>query len=236
MTDNQVRRIAVFYDGSFFQRFNFWCRRTYRQYVDFQGLHDYLAWYIAEKIEGSKNKFPLFRIVEAHYFQGRFSIEAAMKKGEEEGKPFVYKGKELPPIAYYLAKDRIIDQVLMHGNLTTHYYPMNESTDPPREKGIDVWLSLEAYDIAVHKRFDYLVLFGGDEDFVPLIRKVNSLDIATIVIGLDIDSKSQTSQRLIKEASYHIFIDQKMTESQKKASSLDKDEKEMLQEILRLLT
>jgi len=30
------------------------------------------------------------------------------------------------------------------------------------EKGIDVWFALEAYELAIHKRFDVCVLVAGD--------------------------------------------------------------------------
>jgi uncharacterized LabA/DUF88 family protein len=60
---------------------------------------------------------------------------------------------------------------------------MDESKTPPHEKGIDVWLALEAYDLAVHKRFDVLVLFAGDQDFVPLVRKVNGLGTRVMLIA-----------------------------------------------------
>lgn len=42
-------------------------------------------------------------------------------------------------------------------------------------------LSLEAYDLAVHKRYDILVLVASDGDYVPLVRKLNSIGIPVIV-------------------------------------------------------
>jgi NYN domain len=83
------------------------------------------------------------QIVEAHFFRGRFSLTAAKA-------------------ANHLEADRFVDQLLMYAGIVSHYYPMNETVSPPEEKGIDVWLALEAYDLAVHKRFDVLTLIAGD--------------------------------------------------------------------------
>jgi len=102
----------------------------------------------------------------------------------------------------------------MHAGIVSHYYPMNESVSPPEEKGIDVWLALEAYDLAVHKRFDVLVLVAGDQDFVPLIRKVNGIGTRVMLLTDDLKWKDQnnqdkyinTSQRLLDEVSYPILL------------------------------
>ncbi len=115
----------------------------------------------------------------------------------------------------------MIDEILMKANITMHYYPVwyDQEQKQAKEKGIDVWLSLEAYDLAVHKRFDYFVLFSGDEDFVPLVRKINSLGITTIIVSVNISKDSEsvnsesikirTSQKLIREASYYLYLDER---------------------------
>ena len=40
---------------------------------------------------------------------------------------------------------------MRHG-IVAHYLPLG----PYGEKGIDVWLALEAYELGIHKRFDIL--------------------------------------------------------------------------------
>ena len=106
------------------------------------------------------------QVVESHFFRGRYSLTAA-KEGNS------------------LESDRFVDQLLMWAGIVSHYYPMDESKKPPQEKGIDVWLALEAYDLAVHKRFDVLVLFAGDQDFVPLARKVNGIGTRVMLMAMD---------------------------------------------------
>jgi hypothetical protein len=74
----------------------------------------------------------LCQVVESHYFRNWFSLTAA--KGRKQlGDRQVYR-----PVA----------DVCWN---CSHYYPMIEHVRPPQEKGLDVWLSLEAYDLAAHK-------------------------------------------------------------------------------------
>ncbi len=192
-----LNRIAVFYDGSFFQRINQYYRYTHarKQFIDLGGLHEY----IRHRVAGLEraNNVSLCQIVEAHFFRGRFSLNAVKATKDPT------KSMEL---------DRLQDQLLMYAGVVAHYYPMNESATPPEEKGIDVWLALEAYDLAVHKRFDVLVLIAGDQDFVPLIRKVNGLGTRVLVVGVDLPTTppQKTSQRLLEEASYTVMFSEEV--------------------------
>ena len=63
----------------------------------------------------------------------------------------------------------------------THYLPITAGG----EKGIDVWLALEAFELAVHKRFDVVALIAGDGDFVPLLRKLNTMGTRVMLLGWD---------------------------------------------------
>ncbi len=190
-----LKRVAVFYDGSFFwqvsQYYAYADRR--KSFIDLRGLQNYIRSRVAA-VETNKNE-SLCQIVESHFFRGRFSLNAAKA-------------------ASSLERDRLQDQILMHAGVVAHYYPMNENVTPPEERGIDVWLALEAYDLAVHKRFDVMVLFAGDQDYVPLVRKVNGLGTRVLVLGVDLqytDTHGQsrfhkTSPRLIEEASYTVML------------------------------
>jgi hypothetical protein len=53
-----------------------------------------------------------------------------------------------------LLRERAFDDVLVREGVVTHYLPLG----PEGEKGIDVWLALEAYELAIYKRFDVSVL------------------------------------------------------------------------------
>lgn len=193
--ETPLKRIAVFYDGSFFFKLTQYYKYIHqrRTHISISGLHEYIRNRVAD-FETSKNT-SLCQIVEAHLFRGRFSLDAAKAANALEG-------------------DRFIDQLLMFAGVVTHYYPMNENVDPPEEKGIDVWLALEAYDLAVHKRFDVMVLLAGDQDYVPLIRKVNSLGTRVLILGVDIEYKDaqsidrfqKTSPKLLDAASYRVML------------------------------
>jgi uncharacterized LabA/DUF88 family protein len=90
-------------------------------------------------------------------------------------------------------------------------------------------LSLEAYDLAVHKRFDVLAVFTGDQDFVPLIRKLNGIGTRVMVIGVEItedksgnklDPPIISSQKLIDEASYALMLSEEIDSKKNKGVSL----------------
>jgi cold shock CspA family protein len=87
---------------------------------------------------------------------------------------------------------------------------------PHGEKGIDVWLALEAFELAMYKRFDVLVLIACDGDFVPLVRKLNTLGTRVMLLGWDFtvsepgrdDRETRTSQNLIDEVTYPVLMHQ----------------------------
>ncbi len=195
---SRLVRIAVFYDGSFYYNVSTFYRHVNKRasHLTFTGLHEYIRHKVAEK---EQVDVAFCQIVESHFFRGRFSLTSA--KAHDS-----------------LESDRFLDQLLMYAGIVSHYYPMNEKATPPEEKGIDVWLSLEAYDLAVHKRFDVLVLIAGDQDFVPLIRKVNGIGTRVMLLAMDVKYKDQngkdrwinTAQQLIDEASYPIVLSQEI--------------------------
>ena len=193
-----VTRIAVFYDGSFFHKVSSYYKYQHPvgSFLAFAGLHDFIRKRVAAREEVDVAHC---QIVESHFFRGRFSLSAAKAAGALEA-------------------DRFLDQLLMYAGIVSHYYPMNENVTPPQEKGIDVWLALEAYDLAVHKGFDVLVLVAGDQDFVPLVRKVNGLGTRVMLIGADIEWTDRngvaryinTSRRLMEESAYPILLNEEV--------------------------
>lgn len=102
----------------------------------------------------------------------------------------------------------------MKEGIITHFLPIKKNQDDKaEEKGIDVWLALEAFELAVYKRFDVLALITGDGDYVPLIRKLNSLGTRVMLIAwrLNYDQAANkqsitTSYDLEREATYSIIM------------------------------
>ncbi len=95
------------------------------------------------------------QIIDVYYFRGRFSAQQCVEKGDN-----------------VLYQERVLDDILMRTNVTAHHLPMNGMG---KEKGIDVWLALEAFELSIYKSFDLIVLIAGDSDYIPLARKLKTL-------------------------------------------------------------
>ncbi len=194
MQDNKLTRIGVFYDGNYFLKvsnyYNYEHPRKAR--ISIEGLHSFIRNQVSKE-EGVD--FKSCQVVDAHYFRGRLSA---------------YDAKELNK----LYNDRIFDDILMNEGVVTHYLPLKSRSGKREEKGIDVWLALEAYELSMYKNFSVLVLIACDGDYVPLIRKLNTLGTRVMVLNWDfkyIDEKGEmretrTSQELLEEVTYPIAM------------------------------
>lgn len=202
MAENQhkLTRIGVFYDGNYFLHVsNYYAyHHERRSRISIAGLHEFVRNRIAEE----ENKdVHLCQIVDAHYFRGRLSAQEASAEGNR---------------LYY---DRLFDDILMMEGVTTHYLPVRTVQGYRQERGIDVWMALEAFELALHKEFDLVVLIASDSDFVPLVRKLHTLGVKVMLLGWDYEffdeegrrRSTVTSQSLLEEVTYpvpmHNFIE-----------------------------
>jgi uncharacterized LabA/DUF88 family protein/cold shock CspA family protein len=202
-----LTKIGVFYDGNYFYHvsnyYNYVHERKTR--ISIKGLHEFVRHKVAE-LEGDATSFNHCQIVDAHYFRGRLSASEVS-----------HKGKQL----YY---ERVFDDILMSEGVTTHYLPLRGNHFGRKsEKGIDVWLALEAFEQVFYKQFDVLVLIASDGDYVPLIRKVNSRGTRVMVLSWDFEytddfgnqRSTRTSQDLLEEVTYplamHEIIDNRVS-------------------------
>ena len=202
MANNTLTRIGVFYDGNYFLHVsNYYAFNHHRRArIDVAGLHEFIKRRVAER-EGCEQRH--CQIVDAHYFRGRLRAQDA-------------EGRDL------LLKERIFDDILSREGITNHHLPVG----PYGEKGIDVWLALEAYELTIYKRFDVVVLIASDGDFLPLVRKLNTIGTRVMLLGWDFkfvdrngqDRETKTSQMLLEEASYPILMHQEIEDR-----SLQKD-------------
>jgi uncharacterized LabA/DUF88 family protein/cold shock CspA family protein len=184
-------KIGVFYDGNYFLHVSNYYNYNHskRSRISISGLHDFIREQIAFEEDADSRHC---KIVDAHYFRSRLNAQEASSKGS---------------LLYY---DRVFDDILMTAGVTTHYLPIRNFTGNKHEKGIDVWLSLEAFEMAFYKKFDVLVLIASDGDFVPLIRKLNTLGTKTMVLSWDFEftndeglqRMTRTSEELLHEATY----------------------------------
>ncbi len=199
MSNNQQKltRIGVFYDGNYFLHVsNYYAyHHERRSRVSIAGLHEFVRHRIAEE-EGKE--FHLCQIVDAHYFRGRLSAQEASAEGNR------------------LFYDRLFDDILMMEGVTTHYLPVRINFQGYRqERGIDVWMALEAFELALHKEFDVVVLIASDSDFVPLVRKLHTLGVRVMLLGWDYEffdeegrrRSTVTSQYLWEEVTYPVAMD-----------------------------
>ena len=186
-----LTRIAVFYDGNFFHIVsNYYAYQHPRKgRISISGLHEFIRARVAQEEHLDAR---LCQVVDAHYFRGRFSAEEV----EDAGRLF---------------SERVFDDVLVREGVTTHYLPMGHAGV---EKGIDVWFALEAYELAIYKRFDVCVLVASDSDYIPLVRKLNTLGTRVMVLGWDFEytdrnerlRTTKTSQALLNEVTYPVLL------------------------------
>src|SRR5690348_15314032 len=109
-------------------------------------------------------------------------------------------------------RERVFDDVLVREGVVTHYLPLG----PEGEKGIDESLALEAYELAIYKRCDVSVLIACDGDFLPLVRKLNTLGTRVMLLAWDFkwvdhnqqDCETRTAQVLLDEVTYPIMMHQ----------------------------
>ena len=201
---HDLTRIGVFYDGNFF--FHVSNYYTYhhdrRARISVSGLHEFLRHQVADAV-GSDVRF--CQIVDAHYFRGRPRAADAEQRGS-------------------LLRERIFDDVLVREGVVTHYLPLG----PDGEKGIDVWLALEAYELAIHKRFDIVVLLACDGDFLPLVRKLNTLGTRVMLMAWDFkfidrngeDKETRTAQVLLDEVTYPVMMHQVIDDRSRRSDPL----------------
>jgi len=185
-------RIGVFYDGNFFHHVSNYYHYAHprRMRISIPGLHEFIRHH-AGNVEGVDVRF--CHIVDAHFFRGRLSAKEADARQK-------------------LYAERVFDDILMGEGVVTHYLPIRQRV----EKGIDVWLALEAFELAIYKKFNVVVLIAGDSDFIPLARKVNSLGTRVMVLGWDFkytdelgqERETTTSIHLLDEVTYPVMMPQ----------------------------
>ncbi len=188
--DGKLLRVGVFYDGNYFAHVSnyYTYEHPRRSRISVSGLHRFIVHEIS-RLEGVSNN--RCRIVDAHYFRGRLSAAEAQERNA-------------------LYRERQFDEVLMREGIIAHYLPVVAGG----EKGIDVWLALEALELAMHKRFDVVVLVAGDGDYLPLVRKLNTLGTRVCILGWDFEytdnqgntRQTRTAQTLLNEANYPILM------------------------------
>ncbi|MDR2184750.1 MAG: NYN domain-containing protein [Treponema sp.] len=159
-----ILRIGIFYDGYYFYKVSNYYKYEHEKKarISISGLHEFIR---SEVAVMTCTDIRQCQIIDAHYFKGRSSAKDLGEKVQSE---------------------RIFEDILMRENIVSHYLPLRYGENNiAQEKGIDVWLALEAYELAIYKHFDILALVAGDGDYVPLVRKLHTLGAQVMLICWD---------------------------------------------------
>lgn len=204
----KLTRVAMFIDGSFFLQVN-----TYYKYHHaigksfyYSGFTDYVRHKVAQ-LEHSR--YNLCQVVEAHWFRGRYPTTAL-----ETRYPDPQRRLEV------LTNERKMEDTLIYQGIVSHYYPLqiDQETGEANEKSIDTWFALEALDLAIARKFDVVVIVGGDSNYHHLVSKLNGIGVRVLVMGwniqYEVDTPTgvrrkyiKTSNALMEECSYPVWLD-----------------------------
>ncbi len=167
-------RVMVFYDGNYFKQGQIYFRyKENRGWFSLPELHNLIERYVASKVKVSTD---VTKVVAAHYYDGRTTTNVAD--------------------ADKLEKDRDFEMALIEAGIIPHYLPVKEtqkhSSDGTEryslaQKGVDVELAIDVLDFAHSNRYDVAVLGTGDADFVPLVRRITSLNKNAVIAYFSID-------------------------------------------------
>lgn len=198
--NSNLTRIGVFYDGNYFAHVSnyYYFHHDRRARISIGGLHNFIRYTVATAMGVETRNC---QVVDSHYFRGR------LKAADAEQRDTLYR-------------DRVFDDILTREGVVAHYLPLSNGG----EKGIDVWLALEAFELAMFKRFDIVVLVAGDGDFLPLVRKLNTLGTRVALLGWDFactdkngtEKETRTAQSLLDEVSYPLMMQQVIDDRSRK--------------------
>jgi cold shock CspA family protein/uncharacterized LabA/DUF88 family protein len=178
-------KIGVFYDGNYFLHISNYYNYVHarKQRVSISGLHNFIRQQVSIEEDTDVRRC---RIVDAHYFRGRLNAQDASQKGN---------------LLYY---DRVFDEILNSEGVVTHYLPIRTGFTR-QEKGVEVWLSLEAYELAHLKQFDVVALIGSDSDYVLLARKLAALGTRVMLISWEFEYISEEGQKTVTRTSTDLY-------------------------------
>ncbi len=187
---NALVKVGIFYDGNYFAHVSNYYNYIHPQKsrINISGLHEFIRKTIScyEHVDICHT-----HIVDAHYFRGRYLALDSQKSNK-------------------LMPERQFDDILMTSGIVTHYLPITQHG----EKGIDVWFSMEAFELSINKKFDVVVLLACDNDYIPLVRKLNTLGIRIMVLSWEFEyidpigkhTITYVPQQLINEISYPLSM------------------------------
>lgn len=189
--NDTYKSIGLFIDGGYYAKVNEALEEQLSLNININGLMNYIRQQVSQL---GNSLLSDCHITESHYFRGRYRVNDANSR-------------------HLLFSERKFEDALIENDVIFHYKHLREIQKNGEitivEKGIDVWFSLEAYELATIRKFDYVVLITGDADHEILIRKLKALKIHTVLLTWDVSGNKTTSTaKLLKEeACTHIELD-----------------------------
>lgn len=182
--------LGIFIDGGYLAKINEALAEQLRMNIHIGNLFRYIRHKVAELYCFDELSC---QIVESHYFRGRFCVEAENRM-------------------HLLYNERKFEDTLIENDVIFHYKHLRQVKNNGKqviiEKGIDVWFALEAYELALLRKFDFIVLITGDADHEMLIKKLKALKVRVILLTWELGKQSSTSRFLAEEACYHVELNE----------------------------
>lgn len=182
----KMTRIAVLIDGQYyFQVTNHYkFSHPLRQRFSVSGLLDYFKSTVKEKLQ-----LDSVTISHAFSYRGRYNAYEA-------------------EINQRLKADRVFEDILTRAGITSKF-TLLDTSNGAQEKGIDVMLALDAYELAFRNQCDVVCIVAGDADYVPLVKKLNELGVPTVVFAWQLSSDKNNvyySVQLSQFATHFVLV------------------------------
>lgn len=188
--NDSYKSIGLFIDGGYYAKVNEALNDSCSLNINVAALMNFLREQIATLENCSLRDC---QITECHYFRGRYRVNEANSK-------------------HLLFSERKFEDALIENDVIFHYKHLREIQKEGDitviEKGIDVWFALEAYELSLIRKFDYVVLVTGDADHEMLVKKLKTLKINVLLLTWDVSAEKNTStaKLLRDEVCIHLEI------------------------------
>lgn len=192
--NDTYQSIGFFIDGGYYAKVNEALEDQLSLNINLSGIMNFIRQEVSAL---SHSPLADCHITESHYFRGRYRVNDANSK-------------------HLLFCERKFEDTLIENDVIFHYKHLREVQKDGNitviEKGIDVWFALEAYELSVMRKFDYVVLITGDADHEMLIRKLKALKIRVVLLTWDVskDKSTSTAKLLKEEACTHIELNKRV--------------------------
>ncbi|WP_304401076.1 cold shock domain-containing protein [uncultured Alistipes sp.] len=93
----------------------------------------------------------------------------------------------------------------MSEGIHPHYLPLRNLLGKKEERGVDVWLSLEAFELALRDRLDVVVLIVSDTDYTPLLRKLTALGVRIMLLSWEFEYVNDDGVKMVTKTSHELL-------------------------------